>query len=380
MAHAIQKYLVALLRAFWLIALIFSVALFVHYLDPANSGFCSGRSGCEAVRRSEYSYLLGKTWLNLPLLGVVSFSAALTLTFVPMSTSLRARLLGVAATLGGAMALVFVILQAAVIGAFCWLCMVVDSAAIVAGGVGVWLFLRRNVEQREPLALWAGASLCVLLGLVPIGLWQLKPSLPIPPGVEKLYVAGKINVVEFADFECPYCRTMHAIFERLNKEYGDRVNFHQLHMPLPGHAHAMRAAAAAVCAENVGKGHEMADLLFTRTLNEEAPMKHAKALNLDLAEFERCMDSAKTLRRIEHDKEIILNGGFRGLPTTFVGQQRIVGWRVYPAMKEAYEAALASDGGRGLELPPWLFMSLVGALSVVIGVVGRARGNTLARG
>lgn len=379
MPQGTQKYLVLALRSLWLIALVFSVALFVHYLDPANSGYCSGRSGCEAVRRSGYSYFLGQTWLNLPLFGVLSFSAGVTLSWVPLPRVPRAKLLGLGAALGGVLAIVFVVLQAAVIGAFCWLCMVVDTAAILAGGVGVWLFVRRNVEQREPLRVWAGALISLALALAPIGLWQFRPSLPIPEGVAKLYVPGKINVVEFADFECPYCRTMHGIFTRLNREYGDRVNFHQLHMPLPGHAHAMRAATAAVCAEKMGKGHEMKDLLFTRALDDEAPLEHAKALGLDITEFERCLDSAAAARRVEQDKEIILNGGFRGLPTTFVGSQRIVGWRVYPAMKEAYEAALQADGGKGLELPPWLFLTLVGGFVVVVGVLGRQRANTLAR-
>jgi protein-disulfide isomerase len=377
MPSAVQKSLLTLLRVAWLVALVFSVALYVHYLDPANSGYCSGRSGCEAVRRSAYSYFLGQAWLNLPLLGVVSFSAAFTLSMVPLKRPLRSLLLGSAALLGGCLAAVFVGLQALVIDAYCWLCMVVDSSAIVAGVFGALLIAKRNVQQSEPLTPWATASIAGLLALAPVGLWQFRPGLPIPEGVAKLYVPGKINVVEFADFECPYCRTMHPILARLNREYGDRVNFHQLHMPLPGHPHSMSAAAAAVCAENVGKGHEMKDLLFTRALDERAPREHAQALGLDLETFDHCVNSAATVRRIEEDKEIILNGGFRGLPTTFVGDQRLVGWRVYPALKEAYEAA-AAGGGKGIVLPPWLFLTLVGATALGLGVLGRAGRNRLA--
>jgi protein-disulfide isomerase len=221
--------------------------------------------------------------------------------------------------------------------------------------------------------------LILLLALGPIGLWLSKPALPIPDGVTRLYQPGKINVVEFADYQCPYCRTMHAIFERINRDYGDRVNFHQLNMPLPGHEYAMKAAAAAVCAENAGKGAQMKDLLFTRMLDDEAPLAHARELGLDPDEFQQCLDSAATARQIEADKAILLNSGFRGLPTTFVGQQRIVGWRVYPAMKEAYELAARADGGRGLEIPPWLFLTLVGAAAVGIAVLGHARGNGLAK-
>jgi predicted DsbA family dithiol-disulfide isomerase len=140
----------------------------------------------------------------------------------------------------------------------------------------------------------------------------------------------------------------------------------------------MKAAAAAVCAENEGQGDEMKHRLFTRALNDEAPFLHARALGLDSAKFEACVDSSATLRRIEADKAILFEGGFRGLPTTFVGEQRIVGWRVYPAMKEAYELAAQKDGSRAFEIPQWLFITLIGAAAVGVGVAGRSRGNGLA--
>lgn len=378
MLDATKRNLLPLVRTAWLVALVFSVALYVHYVDPANSGFCSGRSGCEAVRRSGYAYFFGLTWFNLPLVGAACFVAALGLSLLPLPRESRPVVVGGAAALGGVVGIALVAVQWFQIEASCWLCMVVDGSAIVAGLLGaLWIGLRGEV-QREPFRLWAWWSILVLSALSPVGLWFWQPSPPVPDGVARLYEPGKINVVEFADFECPYCRTMHGIFNRLNREYGDRVNFHQLHFPLPGHPHAMRAAAAAVCAENAGHGEAMKHRLFTHPLNDEAPVSHAKALGLDVAEFETCIDSAATLRRIEADKAILMNANFRGLPTTFVGAQRVVGWRVYPAMKEAYELASAKDGGRGLEIPRWLFVAIVGSALAGIGVLGRIRGNGLA--
>lgn len=374
-----RRHLLTAIRLAWLVALVFSVALYVHYVDPANSGYCSGGSGCEAVRRSGFSYFLGKTWLNVPFIGVACFFGALTLSFLPLGASLRPRVLGAIAILGALVALVLIGVQWLQIGAACWLCMVVDVSALAAGSLATPWLLHPEQEQADPLAPWAWIGGGLLVALAPVGLWLFKPAPPIPDGVARLYQPGKINVVEFADFQCPYCRTMHGIFQRLNAEYGDRVNFHQLHMPLPGHEHAFRAAAAAVCAEERGKGDEMKHRLFTQSLSASAPLRHAQALGFDTDEFESCMDSAATSRRIEADKEILRQSGFRGLPTTFVGAQRIVGWRVYPAMKEAYELAARADGGRGVELPSWLFLGVVGAAVVAIGVTGRRPRNGLAK-
>jgi protein-disulfide isomerase/uncharacterized membrane protein len=364
-----QRWLLTSLRFFALVALVFSVALFVHYLDPANSGYCSGKSGCEAVRRSGYSYFFGLTYLNFPLLGVVSFSAVLTLSFVPMPVRLRAQLLGGAAVVGAVLALGFIGLQAFAIGAFCWLCMVVDSAAVIAGVCGALLFRYRDVAQREALKAWSLIAIGALFALAPIALWQTKPPPPIPPAVLALYQPGKINVVEFADYQCPYCRTMYTILKRLNREFGDKVNFHQLHMPLPNHEHALGAAAAAVCAERQGKGREMKDLLFTAHLDEDAAEQHASALALDLGQFRTCVKSSETSKRINDDKQILMKAEFRGLPTTFIGNQRIVGWRLYPALKEAYEAALRDSAP--LSLPNWLFWSLFSAVLLALAYLGR---------
>jgi hypothetical protein len=68
------------------------------------------------------------------------------------------------------------------------------------------------------------------------------------------------------------------------------------------------------------------------------------------------------------------------LPTTFVGEHRIVGFRALPALKEAYEAAATQDGGRGAEIPLWAFWSAVALGVVVIGALGRETANGLANG
>jgi protein-disulfide isomerase len=147
-------------------------------------------------------------------------------------------------------------------------------------------------------------------------------------------------------------------------------------MPLPGHEHAMTAASAAVCAEAQGKEVEMKRLLFTRAFVDDFANKHAKDLQLDLPEFETCMDSATTAQRIEADRKILREAGFRGLPTTFVGHQRILGWRVYPEMKEAYETALLGD--TPFHLSPVAYW--LGVVAAVAGLswAGRTRGNGVA--
>ena len=115
-------------------------------------------------------------------------------------------------------------------------------------------------------ALWAFAA---AVTLAPI-LWHaIKPPPAIPKPVAALYQPGKINVIEFADFECPYCRRLHAILDPLVDAAGDRVNFVRLQRPLSQHVYAEHAARAALCAEAQGKGEAMADRLFAEKLDHD---------------------------------------------------------------------------------------------------------------
>src|SRR5690606_14821924 len=140
-------------------------------------------------------------------------------------------------------------------------------------------------RRAEPVGLHpAGWAVLGALAVLAPWLWpKLKPAPPVPAKVAAYYEPGKINVVEFADFQCPFCRRLHTQLKNIIEDYAGRVNFVRLHMPLASHAHARPAARAAVCAAKQGKEEAMADRLFeAESLEQESLLSEARALGLNM--------------------------------------------------------------------------------------------------
>jgi len=103
-----------------------------------------------------------------------------------------------------------------------------------------------------------------------------------------------VTIVEYADFECPYCQQIEPTLDRLRAEYGAKVAFAYKDMPLPMHSDAPKAAEAAHCAGAQGKYWEYHDLLFSSKQLELAQLKeHARTLQLDTQRFDKCLDSGE---------------------------------------------------------------------------------------
>lgn len=355
------------LRVAALVALGVSGALLVDYVS-FNPMFCSADSGCSAVRASGFGYLFGGT-LPVPALGIAGFAG---LFVVSLSRGLRPWLLPMA-SLGAAAAATFLVLLTFVINEFCKLCVIVDASAFVCV-LAAYLQYKSDPDglDRDPLAGWAWAALAAVVTATPM-LWPfLRPAAPIPAAVQQLYQPGKINVVEFADFECPFCRALHPELKKLIKEYEGRVHFVRLNMPLPRHPSAMGAAKAAVCGAAQGKGDEIADRLFeAEDLSAAAVRRIAVGLQLDPKRFDACLSDEKTLQQIEGEGKILRDAGFQGLPTTYVGSRQIVGMVGEEIFREAFEAAARGDGGIGV--PAGVFASIV--LVVIGGVLYLGRGE-----
>jgi protein-disulfide isomerase len=185
-------------------------------------------------------------------------------------------------------------------------------------------------------AWWAIAPLLVL---GPPGYQWLSPDTPAPEGVAALFQPGKINVLEFADFECPYCRRLHGVLGPVLEEYGDRVHFRRLHRPLPSHPMADLAARAGICAEQAGQGEAMADRLFSIQLSPRSIRSAAAELRLDLDALDACTTSAATDATLRAHEALLPDGELQGLPTTFVGGEAIVGAVTPPALRDALDRA-----------------------------------------
>jgi protein-disulfide isomerase len=138
---------------------------------------------------------------------------------------------------------------------------------------------------------------------------------------------AKVTIVEFADFECPFCGRVEPTVQTLAARYGSKVRFVWKDLPLDGHPDARPAALAAFAAGAQGKFWEMHDLLYAhqRSLGRKDLDGDARSLGLDAAAFDRDLDRAAGAARIADDGELARQLGVDGTPTFFVNGRPIVG-------------------------------------------------------
>jgi hypothetical protein len=131
---------------------------------------------------------------------------------------------------------------------------------------------------------------------------------------------AKVNIVEFSDFECPYCGAAHPALTALLGEFPGQVNLMFKNFPLEGHKNSVPAARASVAAQFQGKFWEMADKLFEhqRELSPEKIRELAASIGLEMARFDADMASAAVQQRIDNDKKEGTGLGIQGTPTLFV--------------------------------------------------------------
>ena len=344
-----------------------SAALLVDYLAP-SAAFCSPGSGCSAVRASAYGYLFGGR-VPVPALGILGFALLFMVSLRPL---LRA-ILHPIAWAGGAIAVVFMGLMAFVLHEYCTLCLIVDSCAVVAA-LAALMHKRAlaHAPDEETIAVWAWIAIAAIAIAAPLAWPKFKPQAPIPKGIAHYYQAGKINVVEFADFECPFCRMLHPMLKKLVDERKDKVSFVRLNMPLPRHEHAMDAAKGAVCGEKLGKKDEMADRLFaSEDLSPAGVRKIATDLGLAADAFDGCVADPSTQARIQRESQILRDAGFQGLPTTYVGAKQLVGAQAEEVFREAFDQAERGDGFEGI--PMWFFFGIASLVAGAVAWFGRVQ-------
>jgi protein-disulfide isomerase len=140
-----------------------------------------------------------------------------------------------------------------------------------------------------------------------------------------------VTIVEFSDFQCPYCQRAMPTLRRIQQTYGDRVRVVWKDFPLTRiHPQAAKAAEAARCAEEQGKFWPYHDRLFA---NQDALMvddlkKHAQDVALDTARFNSCLDSAKYATRVREGLDAGTVLGVSSTPTLFVNGRVMPG--AYP--------------------------------------------------
>jgi 2-hydroxychromene-2-carboxylate isomerase len=131
---------------------------------------------------------------------------------------------------------------------------------------------------------------------------------------------ARVVVVEFADFECPFCQKIAPELEAVWEKRRDKVRFVYKYMPLPMHPHGEIAARAAIAAQMQGKFWEMEKLLFANGQHLEQPdlEKYASSIGLDLQKFRADMQSPEAKGRLDADRKVGDDLHIKGTPTIFI--------------------------------------------------------------
>src|ERR1019366_6506628 len=174
------------------------------------------------------------------------------------------------------------------------------------------------------------------------------PRIPIGSEVYKVepgtapQVGGKepkITLIEFSDFQCPYCSRAKGTLDELQKQYKDDLQITFRHYPLPFHNNAMPAAIAAVAAQEQGKFWQMHDKLFAnqQALAVAELEKYAQEIGLDMAKFKAAIDNPKTKTAVEADAKMGSSFGVGGTPSFFINGHSFSGAYPLESFKKAID-------------------------------------------
>jgi uncharacterized membrane protein/predicted DsbA family dithiol-disulfide isomerase len=324
-------------------ALVASTALAIDYLRPTPV-FCSEDGGCAALRQTAFAALFG---VPTPVIGLAGFLLLGVVTLLP---GRRARIaqavLGVGAGFAGALLLA----AQWALGHFCPYCAVVDASAIASAFVGVWRLVGPGPVSPPRSFVYVGAAAIVSAAVVPIGVgWGLGARIPAVIAAENARTPpGQVTVVDFVDFECPYCRMTQAELAPVLEAHRGRVRVVRKQVPLRMHPHALDAARAACCAERPGKGDAMASALFSAPVDDLTPAgceKIAQSVGILSDPYRACIADPATDRRIESDRAAFKAARGYALPTIWVGDRQLVGAQPGPVLEGAVAEAVVSQMG-----------------------------------
>lgn len=152
-----------------------------------------------------------------------------------------------------------------------------------------------------------------------------------------------VTIVEFSDFQCPYCSRAESVVTQVMTEYKDKVRVVFRDFPLPFHAQAQKASEAGQCANDQGKFWEMHGKMFANQSSlEVAALKgYAKDLGLDQAKFDKCLDSGEKTKIVEEHRKAGEEAGVSGTPAFFVNGMPITGAQSFETFKGLIDAELA---------------------------------------
>jgi protein-disulfide isomerase len=155
-----------------------------------------------------------------------------------------------------------------------------------------------------------------------------------------------ITIVEFSDFQCPYCRRWHAeVFEPLLAAYPGQIRMVYRHLPLTSiHPDAFAAAEAAMCAGEQSAFWEYHEKLFSsETLGTEVYTQYAQELNLDMTAFGACMTEHRHQQAIQKDSDFAIDLGISSTPTFFINGLAHHGAQPLDVFQQVIDKELAGE-------------------------------------
>jgi protein-disulfide isomerase len=156
-----------------------------------------------------------------------------------------------------------------------------------------------------------------------------------------------ITIIEFSDYECPYCQRWHAeVFTRLMDAYPNQVRLVYRDFPLSSiHPNAFSAAEAANCANEQGGFWDYHNRLFSMELglSKSAYQEYASQLDLDESEFNDCLDSGKYQEEVQSDFDYAAELGVRSTPTFFINGIAVVGAQPFEVFQQVIDKELAGE-------------------------------------
>jgi Na+:H+ antiporter, NhaA family len=171
-----------------------------------------------------------------------------------------------------------------------------------------------------------------------------------PVDIERDHVRGApgapVTLVEYGDFQCPYCGDAYPVVHQLLERFGERLRFVFRHMPLSDlHPRAEAAAEAAEAAAAQGRFWEMHDRLFThqQQLSDEDLRGHAEAIGVDIERFERDLRERRHAGRVAEDYRSGARSGTPSTPRFFINGFIHLGSPSRVELEEAISAELPSS-------------------------------------
>lgn len=153
---------------------------------------------------------------------------------------------------------------------------------------------------------------------------------------------ARVQLVEFADYECPYCQKVNPDLNAIQEKFAGKVSLVFKDFPLPMHPLAEKAAEAARCAGAQGKFWEFHDALFkSKQLQVPELKQQARTLQLDAARFDQCLDSGEQAVAVKKDATEGKDLGLTGTPSFFADGHFLSGALSYFKLSQTIDQELA---------------------------------------